>query len=352
MKKETMADKIARKTFFTQDVQQKWAVHMGAFGPILGPAFEEDYPSRIHLMAALNHISRRDIPGGIKKLEQLREKCETDAEKAAWLFFMGLCFEFGGMQEQMLGYYRAAGEFHHRFYLPYLKVAKFYQQGCLYERAEEAYHRAIDCFAGTGLSENDRRILGSAYTGLATCLTMMHRYEEAEAALETSRQHWPEAPGRSAAEAVLYAALGEEGKMQASLAVLEGHAPEAYPSVADMTRRIREGSEALFCEMDVDGEKIKAFWQWFLENREEMERRLDSEDYDGLMEPITARLNDLLPFGERELDAQILLEEDCFRLLLPDYYAVGLTRGYEQLLEACPAEKLERWNFEIVRVIT
>ena len=74
MKKETIADKMARKAFFSEEVQRQWAVHMGAFGPILEPAFEEDFQSRIHLLAALNHLSRRDLRAGLKKLEQLREK--------------------------------------------------------------------------------------------------------------------------------------------------------------------------------------------------------------------------------------------------------------------------------------
>ena len=349
MKKETLADKLAKKTFHSEQFQKSWMVHMGAFGPILEPAFAEDYQSRIHLTAALNQISRRDIPGALKKLEQLRDRCEHNADKAAWLFFMGLCFEFGGMQEQMLACYQSAGEFHPRFYMRYMKLAKFFQQGCLYERAEENFRAAIGCFQGTGLSEGDRRILGSAYTSLATCLTMMHRYEEAERNLETSRQLWPEAPGRSAAEAVLYAALGQWEKTEASLSVLKDHAPEAYPSVRDLTERIRRGTEALFCPIDVEAEKLTAFWQWFESIRAELEAHLDAEEFDGLLDPIEQRLNDLFPFGERELEAEILLEEGSFRLLLPDYYAVGLTRGYERLLEKRP--ELDRWQFEILHIL-
>lgn len=349
MKKETLADKIAKKTFFSQDFQNKWAIHMGAFGPILGPAFEEDYQSRIHLMAALNHISRRDIHGALEKLKLIQEKCETNADKAAWLFFVGLCFEFAGQQEQMLSFYQSAGDFHHRFYLPYMKLAKFYQQGCLYDRAEENFRKAIGCFEGTGPDDGDRRILGSAYTSLATCLTMMHRYGEAEDTLRISRQLWPEAPGRSAAEAVLYAALGRQEDMNTSLSVLENHAPEVYPSVRDMTGRILDGTEALFCGLDVEEEKIEGFWNWFLENAGVMEARLDEEDYDGLLDAINEQLNVVFPFGEKELETEILLEKERFRLQLPDYYAVALTRGYERLLEKKPETVPERWDFEIVR---
>lgn len=300
----------------------------------------------MHLLAALNHLSRRDVRNGIKKLEQLQEKCVTNGDRAAWLFFMGLGFELAGMEAEWIACYRSAGEYGHRFYMPYLKLAKFFQQGCLYDRAEEYYRAAIGCFTGTGLSDGDRRILGSAYTGLATILTMMHRYEEAAAALESSRQLWPEAPGRSAAEAVLYAVQGETDKMECSLSTLQSHAPEVYPSVADMTGRILNGNEPLFCPVDAEEDKITAFWQWFLENRETLEAQLKRDEYP---EDLSERLNDLFPFGQRELEPEFLREEDgTLRMLLPDYYAVALTWGYEQLLEKCPEELRESWIFETV----
>lgn len=349
MKKETLADKMAKKAFLSDDFQKSWAVHMQAFGPILGPAFEGDYQSRVHLTAALNKLSRKDLQGGLEKLKLLQDKCETNADKAAFLFFVGLCMELAGDQVQMLAFYQLAGDYNHRFYLPYMKQAKFYESGFLYERAEENYRKAIGCFTGTGLSMQDRRILGSAYTSLAACLTMMHRYEEAEDSLSASRQLWPEAPGRSAAEAVLYAALGQQEKMNESLRVLEGHAPEAYPSTRDLCGRILDGTEAMFCAVDVEEEKLEGFWNWFLENASFMEARLEDEDDDGLSEAIGEQLNAAFPFGEKELETRILLEEDSFRVLLPDYFAVGLTRGYERLLEMRPEELPERWKFEIVR---
>lgn len=348
MKKENLGDKMAKKAFFSADFQRQWAVHMAAFGPILGPAFPEDYPSRVHLMAALGRISRRDLRGGLEKLEQLRDKCETNADKAAWLFFTGLCYDLAGRQEQMLSYYREAGEYNHSFYMPYLKMAKVWQQSCLYDRAEENYRSAIGCFNGTGLSDEDKRILGAAYTGLATTLTMMHRYEEAQDALRISRQLWPDAAGRSAAEAVLYAALGREEQAEESLRILEGHAPQVYPQVRDLAHRILDGTEHLFCSVEMAKEDLAYFWEWFLENGEYLEAKLDREEFEGITELVDEQLNDLLPFAEQGLETDILLEEDGFCLLLPDYYAVALTEGYQQLLAAKP-EGLDRWDFRIVR---
>lgn len=51
MKKQTLADKLAQKSFNSPKFQESWAVHMQAFGPILEPAFAEDYQARVHLTA-------------------------------------------------------------------------------------------------------------------------------------------------------------------------------------------------------------------------------------------------------------------------------------------------------------
>ena len=37
MKKETLADKLARKSFESKKIQESWQVHFQAFGPILKP---------------------------------------------------------------------------------------------------------------------------------------------------------------------------------------------------------------------------------------------------------------------------------------------------------------------------
>ena len=49
MRKETFADKLARKTFESSAIQKSWQTHMQAFGPILEPTFVNDYQSKIHL---------------------------------------------------------------------------------------------------------------------------------------------------------------------------------------------------------------------------------------------------------------------------------------------------------------
>ena len=73
MRKETFADKMARKAFEKPDVRKSWEVHMKAFGPILEPAFANNLQARIHLTAALNHISNRNLAQALVKLKALQK---------------------------------------------------------------------------------------------------------------------------------------------------------------------------------------------------------------------------------------------------------------------------------------
>lgn len=348
MKKETLADKLAKKTFLSDEFQKSWQAHMQAFGPVLEPAFQEDYQARIHLTAALNLISRQKVQEGYDKLGAMKDRCQTNADKACWLFCLGVCFEMAGMTGDMVACYGQMEQFGHRFYLPHMKLAKFYQQGCRYDKAEEQFLAAIRCFEGKGPDAGERRILSSAYTSLATCLTMMHRYEEAEAALETSRQLYPGAPGRSAASAVLYAVRGEQKLLEDSLSVLRQHAPEIYPEVEAMTRRIQAGTDELFCPLEPEAETVSAFWTWFAEQERELAALVAEEEYDEVIDAFEEQLARVFPYVKEELRIGILLDQkEQYGLCLPDYFAVSLTHGYRILLEACPEGLKETWRFEV-----
>lgn len=346
MAKETFADKMARKAFEKADFQKSWQVHMAMFRPILEPAFEGNYQAKIHLCAALNRISQRDLKGGLDKLQLLKGKCETSADRAAWLFFAGLCFDMAGQTEQMLLCYRGAEQEGHRFYMPHIKVAKFYQQGCMYDRAEEYFRKAIACFDGMGLGDQDKLILGSAYASLATCQTMMHQYDEAQKTLDNSRILFADGPGRSAVEAVLYAALGETEKTEAALAVLQSHAPQVYSEIKASTERILNGTDPMFCKLEIDQAKILDFWVWF----REQESFLAEKPEEGA-KLISERLNELFPFGDQELEAAIFSEASGLVVLLPYCYSVALSNGYEELLFERPDDLESKWKFQAVPYI-
>ena len=347
MKKESFADKMARKAFDKPDVKKSWQTHVQAFGPILEPAFQNNLQARIHLTAALNMISGRNLAGALLKLKALQKSIVSDADRAALMFCFGLYGEMAGNQEQAIACYVQANQYGHRFYLPYLKVAKFYLEGRMYREAEENFRKAIDCFQASGLSDADKLILGSAYANLASCLTMQHRYEEAETALTNSRTIWPEAPGRAAAEAVLHAIRGDAAKVQESLEILKTQGEQYYATVKESTDKILAGSDPLFFEVAVDEEKITAFWQWFASYEEEMKNLLDREKYDEGLTPVAKQLLKAFPFLEEIPNVALGKNEKGYVVELKDYYAVAIVAAYEKLISACPEEIESRWQFVI-----
>lgn len=228
-----------------ESLEFSWEVHRQAFGPILEPAFVENQQVRVPLIAALNHISRREVKRGLEILQSLKEHCIYDEDKAAWTFFVGLCFEMAGQKEQMLRWYEESGKFGHRFYLPYLKIAKAEHNGGQFEKALNYYALAISCLLEMREEEKDEVILGSAYTNMTACLTMLYRYEEAEKAWQTAQQY-PQQPASAGTAAILYAAMGKEDACTAYIKKLEGQMPALVQQIKIMTQQILRGDHQHF----------------------------------------------------------------------------------------------------------
>lgn len=226
-------------------LRQSWETHRQAFGPILEPAFVENPQVRVPLIAALNHISRREVKQGMEILKQIKEFCIYDEDKAAWTFFVGLCYELGGAKKQALQWYDDAAKYGHRFYLPYLKLAKAAIQEKQYETARIYYEIGIDCLMEMPETEQDPALLGSAYTNLASSLTMLHRYPEAEKAWETAMRY-PTQPRAPAVAAVLYAATGDWKTAKAYMEKLEKADPAFAQQIWQAIQKIFDGTHPDF----------------------------------------------------------------------------------------------------------
>lgn len=333
----SLLDKIAKKTFHSEKIQKSWRVHMQAFGPILAPAFPEDYQTRTHLCAALNYISNRNLEKGLKKLQPLQAKCKTDADRAAWLFFMGLVFDMAGLEEAMLDCYAEAGEVGHRFYLPYLKLAKSAHNYGAYGQAEKHYLTAIDCLQQGEAGEQTRLVLASAQINLAACLTRMHRFEEAKASLEASEALVPEFPGRSATAAVLYGAMGKWEQADAALVALQAEAPSLYEQTAKVVEEIRKGRFPQFFPVVVSAEAIDGFWAWFAANECTLVEYLEQGKHEEIFARLQPQVKALFPYLERNPDVALRpLEGGGYELTFADYYMTALRDGYTQLIAARP----------------
>lgn len=226
-------------------LRQSWEVHRQAFGPILEPAFVENPQVRIHLINALNHISRREVQRGLELLQEIRPHCLYDEDKAAWTFLVGLCYEMGGAKAQMLQWYADAAKFGHRFYLPYLKLAKAAHSGAQFEAARGYYETAIECLLEMSEAERSEMILGSAYTNLTSCLTMLHDYEGALRAWHKA-QRCPQQPGADATAAILYAAMGDAEATARHIRALAEKFPAWVGQTQEMTAQILAGEHPAF----------------------------------------------------------------------------------------------------------
>lgn len=345
--KNTNADKTAKEVFNSPIVQENWKIHVQAFGPILEPAFVEDYQARVYLTEALNKISNRDVKGGLEKLKELRAFCESDADKAAWLFCMGLCFEMAGAKDQMLDCYQQAGQFNHKFYMPYFKVAKNAHIDGVLDVAAENYQMAICCLNDNGLNAQTSKILAALYTNMASCLTMMHRYEEAEEALEEAKYVQSEYPGCSAAEAILKAVKGNKKEALELLERAEKEMPANIGETRNIVEAIINETHPQFYPVNIDANLISEFWNWFSEKQEDLKQRINNQEYNAFFGAMRIQLKKVFPFIKRELEVGIEPLENGFKIVFADFYMTALNAGYDEIINACPDAVLEFWKFDI-----
>lgn len=348
MSKPSAADKKAQKALSDPQFQKNWASHMKAFGPILKDAFADDPLSRVALCTALTHITGKKMPQALLKLNSLQKALITDADKAAFFFAMGLFCEYAGKFDEMAALYNQANDLHHSFYLPYMKAAKYALDTHDYGVAEKNYRAAVGCFPGFGLSDKEKQLLASAHTNLASCLVMMHRPEEAEAALTASRNVMPLFPGRAAPEAILHALRGQTTQMLACLESLKTMAPFAYDSIRKSTERILAGTEVQFFTIPVDAEKISAFWNWFSLEEGTLKSQLEKQEYEAVMTTVGDHLLQAFPFLETRPSVTLGKNDRGFVIQLKDLYATGVQDAYRKLISSCPEQIQAGWLFDIV----
>lgn len=352
MKKPSgIAEMIAKKAFNSSQVQQSWQVHLQAFAPILEPAYAGCYTAKIHIINILNKISRRDVAGAKDVMDTLVKSCgnETDADKALLCFMQGLCHEVSGNKMGMFALYTQAGYHGHHFYLPHLKCAKFAHDSGQLDIALTEYFKGITCIREMPEGEARARLLGSALTNAASCMTYMHRYKDAETLLREARQVGP-VPRIEAVEAVLLAAMDREAEMEACLVTLaEANDPD-YDHILDLVQAIMDQRDPHFHAQPVNEEAISAFWQWFTENETsllELYNQRDEELPEEFVSQFIARMEPCFPFEHKPLEVSAHEDDEAPELYFFDGYNRSLTEGYGRFFAACPAEIASRWTFTI-----
>ena len=349
---EKLRDNLAEKSFHDPKFQQSWEIHMKAFGPILEPAFQDNAAAKVHLTAALNQISRGDTKNGLLSLKNVQPLCKDDADYAAFFYFMGLNSERSGDARGAHRFYLRANEFNHQFYLPYMRAAKYAHTSADFETAAQNYRKAIECL-NTGDDETIpqfQRLCVSARSNLGSCLTMMHRYAEAEILFDEAQRILPNMADLASPRAILYAAKGDKAKVSQQLSLLEKSKSPFLAQTAVMVDEILSGRHAHFSAVPPERELIAPFWQWFEEMEEQLIQALRDQESEKFLSLLSERLQPIFPFVKRELEFGVMHSREYaqFNVDLADFFAVALHEGYRELIAACPDALKTRWIFQIV----
>ena len=210
MLKGKFLEMMAKQTFESPQFKQSWANLTRLCGPILEPAFPDNFIARIHLCVGLNQASAGQLSQGLFQLQQLEKHLKTDADRCAYYFALGLSHDIAEDQEKMIAMYTKANEFGHKLHLPYVKVAQYCQENQDYEQAAKNYRGAIGCFSEADPDKQNRSMLAGCHRNLASCLIKLNRCDEAEEALNTARRVFPEVSGIEAVEEALRKQSGPE----------------------------------------------------------------------------------------------------------------------------------------------
>ena len=322
-----------------------WETHRQAFGPILEPAFQDNPRVRIPLTAALNCISRKDVQKGLEILRSIQSQCACDADYAAFAFCVGLAFEMAGNTEKMMRWYLRAGEYGHRFYLPYIKVARVAYEQLSFDLAVRQYAKAIECLSDMREEEKEQSIITSAYVNLCSVLTMMHRYDEAEQAWVTATQY--NVPIASLANAAfLYAAKEDREQTEYFLKILKKKLPSVYEQTKEKTDAILEKRAGHFYVIPFEKEKITGFWTWFSKNQVALTEKLLSEEAVAL-DAIAKQLQVVCPLFTVKPKVYARKSENGYLIVFDDLYARTLTAGLAELIASRPKNISPYFSFAV-----
>lgn len=355
MKKPSfLAEVIAKKAFNVPKFQQSWQVHVQAFGPILEPAYADCYTAKVHLTNILNKISVGDVNDARSVMDTLIKSCgcDTNEEKALMAFLQGLCCEVAGDKMRMFAMYTQAGYFKHRFYLPHLKCAKFAHEASQLDIALAEYGKALPLVRELPEGPARTKLLGGALTNTASCLTYMHRYQDAEALLKEAHQCGPVARIETV-EAVLFAATDREEEMEARLTALADANDPDYDHILDLVTKVINGQDPHFTPLPVNEEAIAAFWQWFAEDEAHLltlYNERDEELPEEFVSLVCEHLEPCFPFEHPPVELGFTEDDDLPELVFfTNSFNRSVNAGYGAIIEACPADIASRWTFTAER---
>ena len=92
----------------------------------------------------------------------------------------------------------------------------------------------------------------------------------------------------------------------------------------------------------------RPFWRWFTSYSTELHGKLDREEYEAALTPVSEKLLEVFPFLEESPNIALGKNDAGYVLELQDMYAVAIMEAYEKLLLNCPEEIKSQWQFAVV----
>lgn len=341
---KSILNKLSEKAMNSDKFQKAWNTHAAVFGPIMENAFVDDPVARTHLIAALNNISRGEIKPAQDRMNQLSKLAKNDADKAAWLFFMGLLMETGNNRLEALRFYAGANQVGHSFYLPYLKLARHYHGDGGLAPAEKNYLRALECLKETGGAPNPDAMEASIRTNLAGCLTYMHRFDEAEEQLRLSKSLSADVPGRTVIDIALAAAQGDELRVRRGIGQLQQDNPDIADKIQKHAESILAGRDAHFSCQPANTAKIPEFWDWFQRNETTICNLLSNKDAQTPSKLLEQQMAPVFTAPEQRLSFGLRSREGGFTLLMCDNYSATRSHILQEFVAAWPKKLEPKWE--------
>lgn len=330
--------------------QRRWQACLHQYRPLLEDAFKYNYAARLLVMKALRQIDANDIDGAQNTIAALRPSfaaADHPSELALWHILHALHQCRSGHTRRMGANLRSAAKYNHRFHLAYLLYAEYlYRERRYYDEAEIQYTNAIDSlYAYPPMTDDMRRIMGNAYSGIANARIMMHRYDEARDALRIAEQMVASQERLLYSQALLNAVLQQPTEANRCLNKLADVNPDIAAELRPEVERILANQHPQFSiTTSSTPELLATFWQFFLQSEEQMVSLLRMDRRPEASHMLLGHLAAIDPNEQERLLYDIRMEGDEFQFILHARYSDTDNALLDQLFAACPPELHERWH--------
>lgn len=349
-----MSNRMAKEPFFkinflksASKTDAAWEAYTKTYGDWMANAFQDQKKVKEQFLSALDSLHKNYPKAAVQTLDsELKTFCKTDAEKAVWLFFMGVAHEAMEQYANALLYFTSASEYETEGPAIYQKLADCAYREELFGFAECNYQEAIRLYE----QEKDvsSHTLAALYASLASCLIMMHDHNAAEEALIHSEKLENKLAEAQKARSLLYAVKGEFEKAEASLKLaLKQEGVRRDSVLQKQMDDIRSGTSEHFSTIFVENSEIQSFWRWFSKRLDAYLAVLDSDRMDEITKmtsEISQRLKKVFPFIQSAISVSAYKNE-TYSIFVADFYIKSLSDGLEALFTEIPESVKEKVNW-------